>query len=271
MAYIELEHVSRWYFRYRRPEGLLRQAKSLVHREYERKLAVDDVSLSIEKGELVGYIGTNGAGKSTTIKMLAGILTPSRGRILAAGLTPYEDRRENARQIGVVFGQRTQLNWDLPVRDSFELCRGMYRIRRERYLDNVARFSELLGLAEFLDVPVRQLSLGQRMRAELAAALLHDPGILYLDEPTIGLDVVAKDRIRRFVRELNRERGTTVILTTHDMRDIEEICSRVVMIDRGRICMDAAREELQKGGSGSLEDLVRQIWTERGGDRVGQS
>lgn len=264
VAYIDLDHVSKEFFRYKRPDGIKKRVMSLVHRDYERKKAVDDLFLSVEKGELVGYIGTNGAGKSTTIKMLAGILTPSQGKISVAGMVPYENRKRNAMQIGVVFGQRTQLNWDLPVKDSFELYRSMYRVKRERYLDNVEMFMELLDLRNLMEVPVRQLSLGQKMRVELAVALLHDPGILYLDEPTIGLDVIAKDRIRHFVRELNREKGTTVILTTHDMRDVEEICSRIVMIDQGRIMLDLPKEKLREYGSGTLEDIVRRIFLEKG-------
>lgn len=250
MSYIEMEHVKKEFKVYRRPDGVRDAVRSLFHREYEWKCAVQDVSISIEKGELVGYIGRNGAGKSTTIKMLSGILTPSAGRIVTDGRIPWENRKENARNIGVVFGQRTQLNWDLPMADSFQLYRRMYRIPDEEFRRNVELFTELLGLGEFLQKPVRQLSLGQKMRAEIAVSLLHSPGILYLDEPTIGLDVVVKEKIRRFVRELNRERRTTVILTTHDMKDIEEICSRIVMIDRGCIVLDLPMKEFRRREAG---------------------
>lgn len=262
MSYIELSHVSKEFKVYRRPEGMLQLAASLFHRKYEKKRAVDDLSLSIERGELVGYIGPNGAGKSTTVKMLSGILTPSAGYIRAGGLIPYEDRKKNAGQIGVVFGQKSQLNWDIPVWDSFELSRQMYGVSRKDFLDNTELFTELLEMKDFLYKPVRQLSLGQRMRAELALSLLHDPGILYLDEPTVGLDVVVKDRIRKFIRCLNKEKNTTVILTTHDMKDIQEICTRVVMIDKGRLVLDQPMEEFCRRGGGGLEidEIVRRLY-----------
>jgi ABC-2 type transport system ATP-binding protein len=194
---------------------------------------------------MVGYIGPNGAGKSTTIKMLTGILVPSGGRIMVDGRVPHQQRVEHVRRIGVVFGQRTQLWWDLPTVESFELLRYIYRIPERRWRENLKRFTELLELGPFLETPVRQLSLGQRMRADLAAALLHDPAILFLDEPTIGLDIVAKERIRQFLAQLNRERGVTVILTTHDLEDIARLCPRVVLIDHGRVIYDGALEALR--------------------------
>jgi ABC-2 type transport system ATP-binding protein len=194
---------------------------------------------------MVGYLGPNGAGKSTTMKMLTGILTPSSGQISVGGLTPHRRRVEHVRRIGVVFGQRTQLWWDLPTVESFELLRHIYRIPLERYQANLRRFTALLELGPFLATPVRQLSLGQRMRADLAAALLHDPAILFLDEPTIGLDVVARERIRGFLAEINRERGVTMILTTHDLADITRLCPRVILIDHGRVIYDDALAALR--------------------------
>ena len=206
--------------------------------------AVDGISFRVEPGELVGYVGPNGAGKSTTVKMLTGILVPSKGRISVAGLEPSRRRIQLARRIGVVFGQRVQLWWDLPLRDSFELLRHIYRVPIDRWRANLDRFCEVLELEPFLGTPVRQLSLGQRMRGELTAAMLHDPEILFLDEPTIGLDVVAKARVREFLAEINRERGVTVLLTTHDLADIERLCSRLLIIDHGRLIYDGTIERL---------------------------
>jgi ABC-2 type transport system ATP-binding protein len=194
---------------------------------------------------MVGYLGPNGAGKSTTLKMLTGILTPSSGEISVGGLTPHRERVAHVRRIGVVFGQRTQLWWDLPTIESFELLRYIYSIPLDRYQANLRRFTDLLELGPFLNTPVRQLSLGQRMRADLAAALLHDPAILFLDEPTIGLDVVARERIRGFLSEINRERGVTVILTTHRLADITRLCPRVILIDHGQVIYDGALEALR--------------------------
>jgi ABC-2 type transport system ATP-binding protein len=204
----------------------------------------------------VGYIGPNGAGKSTTVKMLTGILVPSAGRLRVAGADPARQRVALAHRIGVVFGQRTTLWWDLPLRDSFDLVRRMYRIPADRYRANLARCLELLELGPLLDVPVRQLSLGQRMRGDIAAALLHDPEVLYLDEPTIGLDVLSKNRVRAFLRELNTERGTTVLLTTHDLTDIEQLCSRVMVIDHGRVVYDGALSGLHDLGGGERTLVV---------------
>jgi ABC-2 type transport system ATP-binding protein len=219
--------------------GRLRRTRTRVH-------AVDDVSLRIEPGELVGYIGPNGAGKSTTIKMLTGILVPSSGAVRVAGLDPQRSRIELARRIGVVFGQRSQLWWDLPLRDSFDLLRHVFRVTAARHAENVATFVELLDLGPLLDRPVRQLSLGERMRGELTAALLHDPTILYLDEPTIGLDIVSKTRVREFLAEVNRERGVTIVLTTHDLDDVERLCSRLVVIDHGRVVQDSTLAEVRR-------------------------
>ena len=231
---ITVEGLSKTYVVRTRAEGRrnpLRREKRLVD-------AVSDVSFSIDRGEMVGYIGPNGAGKSTTIKMITGILTPSAGRATVLGLTPTAQRRELARQIGVVFGNRSQLWYDLPLRDSFDLLHHLYRTDRNRHDHNVASFIERLDLGPLLDTPVRQLSLGQRMRGEVTAALLHDPALVVLDEPTIGLDVVSKYAVREFLREVNLERGTTVLLTTHDLDDIEQLCPRMMIIDRGQVLLD---------------------------------
>jgi ABC-2 type transport system ATP-binding protein len=245
MSLIEVEHLRKTFAVAVRREGRFGAVRTLLSREYRHVSAVDDVSFSVAAGEMVGYIGPNGAGKSTTIKMLTGILVPSGGRISVGGRVPHQQRVEHVRRIGVVFGQRTQLWWDLPTVESFELLRHIYRIPERRWRANLDEFVELLDLAPFLATPVRQLSLGQRMRADLAAALLHEPAILFLDEPTIGLDVVAKERIRRFLTDVNRERGVTVILTTHDLDDITRLCQRVVLIDHGHVIYDGALEALR--------------------------
>jgi ABC-2 type transport system ATP-binding protein len=243
---ISVKNISKVFYINKRQEGMLGAIRSMFHREYIKKEAVQDISFSIAPGEMVGYIGPNGAGKSTTIKMLTGILVPSSGEIRVNGIVPYRERQKNARQIGVVFGQRTQLWWDLPTIDSFELLRQVYQIPEQNYRKNMETFTEILGLEDFLYTPVRQLSLGQRMRADIAASLLHDPAILFLDEPTIGLDVVAKDRMRKFIREINKERGVTVILTTHDMSDIEKLCKRMILIDKGKIMYDGELAKIKE-------------------------
>ena len=234
---------------------VVRRRSGRVARTRTEVRAVRDLSFQVEAGEMVGYIGPNGAGKSTTIKMLTGILVPTRGHLRVAGIEPSRRRTELARRIGVVFGQRTTLWWDLPLRDSFELLQKIYRIPPERYRTNLAEYLELLSLGDLLDTPVRQLSLGQRMRGDIAAALLHDPEILYLDEPTIGLDVVSKGRLREFLRTLNAERGTTLLLTTHDLQDIEALCRRVIVIDHGTAVFDGDLTDLHRHG-GSTRTLV---------------
>jgi ABC-2 type transport system ATP-binding protein len=244
LALIELRDVSKYFTLLRRRAGGGPLAWARPERTSVR--AVNGVSFTVEEGETVGYIGPNGAGKSTTIKMLTGILVPSQGSLSVAGLDPARDRVELARRIGVVFGHRTQLWWDLPLRDSFELLRYVYRIPPSRYRINIELFVEMLALSPILDTPVRQLSLGQRMRGDLAAAMLHDPAILFLDEPTIGLDVVAKERIREFLQTLNVERGVSIMLTTHDMSDVERLSRRVLIIDEGNLIYD--------GHLGSLVD-----------------
>ncbi|WP_432095972.1 ABC transporter ATP-binding protein [Streptomyces sp. bgisy100] len=252
--FIDLDGVEK-VFEVRRKAGFLRRERHEVR-------AVDGLSFGVARGEMVGYIGPNGAGKSTTIKMLTGILVPSGGRLRVAGIDPAKERTRLARRIGVVFGQRTTLWWDLPLRDSYALVRRMYRIPDARYRENLDRCVELLDLAPLLEVPVRQLSLGQRMRGDIAAALLHDPDVLYLDEPTIGLDVVSKAKVRGFLRDLNAERGTTVLLTTHDLTDIEQLCERVMVIDHGRLMYDGGLDGLHAVGESErmlVVDLEREL------------
>jgi ABC-2 type transport system ATP-binding protein len=235
---IEVSDLHKEYKIAVRKPGLKGAVQGLFRREYTIKEAVKGISFQIGKGEMVGYIGANGAGKSTTIKMLSGILTPSSGQVLVNGVVPYEDRRRNARHIGAVFGQRTQLFWDIPVRESYDLLRHIYDVPEAQYRETLDMFTEVLDLGPLLGIPVRQLSLGQKMRCELAAAFLHRPAVVYLDEPTIGLDVAVKQRIRAFIKEMNRLQETTVILTTHDMGDIEELCSRIIIIDAGQVLYD---------------------------------
>ncbi|MGV9565226.1 ABC transporter ATP-binding protein [Streptomyces sp. NPDC003480] len=253
-GFIELDRVEK-VFQVRKRTGFLSSERRQVR-------AVDGLSFTVGRGEMVGYIGPNGAGKSTTIKMLTGILTPSAGRLRVAGIDPARERLRLARRIGVVFGQRTTLWWDLPLIDSYRLMHRMYRIPDARYRERLDRLVGLLDLESLLDVPVRQLSLGQRMRGDIAAALLHDPEVLYLDEPTIGLDVVSKAKVRAFLRELNAERGTTVLLTTHDLQDIERLCSRVMVIDHGRLVYDGAPAALHEVGDSErtlVVDLEREL------------
>jgi ABC-2 type transport system ATP-binding protein len=235
---VELDRVEKRF--------VVRAKKGRLRRERREVMAVDGISFSIERGAMVGYVGPNGAGKSTTVKMLTGILVPSSGRLRVAGLDPPRQRIQLARRIGVVFGQRSQLWWDLPLADSFELLRHIYRVPAERHRANLDRFTETLGLGEFTATPVRQLSLGQRMRGELTAALLHDPEIVFLDEPTIGLDVVARGAVREFLLEVNRERGVTVLLTTHDLADIERLCSRLLIVDHGHLIWEGGLDELKQ-------------------------
>jgi ABC-2 type transport system ATP-binding protein len=246
-ALIGLDDV-RKTFTVRRRAGRLRRSRAEVR-------AVDGVSFEIPAGSMVGYIGPNGAGKSTTIKMLIGILVPSAGRVRVDGRDPSRDRVAVARRIGVVFGQRTQLWWDLPLQDSFDLLRHVYRVPPADHAARLRRLVDLLDMGGYLATPVRQLSLGQRMRGELAAALLHDPPILFLDEPTIGLDVVSKELVRGFLTELNRTRGTTVLLTTHDLVDVERLCDRLLIIDRGRVIEDTTVEDV-KARYGTERTLV---------------
>lgn len=245
MSYIEVNDLCKEYRVAKTGKGIGGAIKSLFHREYTVKEAVRHVNFSVEKGEIVGYIGPNGAGKSTTLKMLSGILIPTSGTVQVGGIVPYERRRENAKRIGVVFGQRSQLYWDLPVSDTFDLYESLYDIPHETFRKNCELFTELLDMGGFLDQPVRQLSLGQKMKANIAVALLHDPAVLYLDEPTIGLDVVSKKVLRQAIKAINREKGTTVMLTTHDMDDIEAVCNRLIMINEGVKLFDGTLESFR--------------------------
>lgn len=243
---IELQNICKSYKVARRSAGLGEAVKSLFRREYTRVDALSDVSFTVRDGEMVGYIGPNGAGKSSTIKIMSGVLTPDSGTCVINGRVPWKERTAHVREIGVVFGQRSQLWWDVPVADSFELLRDIYRVDGAAYRKTLSRLTELLELGELLRTPARQLSLGQRMRCEIAAALLHEPKILFLDEPTIGLDAVSKAAVRGFIRICNKERGTTVILTTHDMQDIEALAERILLIGRGRILLDGTLDELKR-------------------------
>lgn len=243
---IEVCNLTKEFKIYKKYEGFKGAVKSLFSSEYTVKKAVDDMNFHISPGESVGYIGVNGAGKSTTIKMMTGILTPSSGYCKVNGITPYENRKINAKNIGVVFGQRTQLWWDLPVSESMNILRDIYDIPHDKFKSKLGYLKELLGLNEFYLTPVRNLSLGQKMRADFAASLLHEPKVLFLDEPTIGLDLLVKDNIREAVRHVNRELKTTVILTTHDLADIEEICSKIIVIDDGRKVFEGTVFDLKK-------------------------
>jgi len=248
VAVIELVDLKREFRQARRFDGPFGAIRTLVTRDYTTRTALDDITFAIEPGESVAYLGPNGAGKSTTIKILTGILVPSAGHVRVFGNEPHRHRQQNARRIGVVFGQRSQLWWDLPLLDSFDLHQRIYRIAPDRFQENLNFCEEVLRMEAFLHTPVRQLSLGQRMRGELAMALLHEPKILFLDEPTIGLDVLAKDRIREFLKVVNRERGVTIMLTTHDLSDIEELCERILVVNLGKLVydgrIDALRERL---------------------------
>ena len=271
---ITIENVCKSYRVAKRNAGFGAACKALFHREYEVIEALKDISFTIGNGEMVGYIGPNGAGKSSTIKILSGILTPDRGKVSIDGRILWNldesgrsrksqgekyRRIDHVRQIGVVFGQRSQLWWDVPVIDSYELLRDIYSIPTQVYQKNLEELTESLALTDLLRTPARQLSLGQRMRCEIAASLLHSPGILFLDEPTIGLDAVSKLAVRDFVKRLNREHGTTVILTTHDMQDIEALASRIILIGKGRILMDGTLEDIKKGDA-SMDETLAQLY-----------
>lgn len=242
---IEVKHVSKDFISPKKYPGLKGAIKGLFSSEKVIKKAVDDISFNIQDGEIVGYIGSNGAGKSTTIKMMTGIMKPTKGECLVNGINPSKQRKNNAQNIGVVFGQRTQLWWDLPLSESFTILKEIYNVSDEEYEAQMEFLNRVLELQEFFDRPVRTLSLGQRMRADLGAALLHNPKVLYLDEPTIGLDIVVKDNIRAAIKEINQKYQTTVILTTHDIGDIEELCSRIIIIDEGKKIYDGSLEELK--------------------------
>ena len=242
---IHVANLQKHFKVYKHHRGGLGALRNLLTREYRLVRAVDGISFAIETGELVGYLGPNGAGKSTTIKMLTGLLVPTSGEVRVNGRVPWKERRAYVADIGAVFGQRVTLWWDLPVIESLDLLQYIYRIPPARFRQNLAEFTALLDLGPFLNTPVRSLSLGQRMRADICAALMHDPALLFLDEPTIGLDVVAKERIRQFIRHVNRERQTTIILTTHDLQDVEKLCQRVMIIDDGRLLFDGELDSLR--------------------------
>ncbi len=243
---IQVQNLSKTFYVARREAGLKQAVGAFFHREKEPVRALQDISFTIEEGEMVGYIGPNGAGKSSTIKVMSGILTPDSGSCIINGLTPWKNRKAHVRQIGVVFGQRSQLWWDVPVIDSFELLRDVYQVPEEVYRKNLTQLTDMLNLQQILRTPTRQLSLGQRMRCEIAASLLHQPKVLFLDEPTIGLDAASKLAVRDFVRQLNREQGTTVILTTHDMQDIEALTHRIILIGKGQILLDGSMDTLKQ-------------------------
>jgi ABC-2 type transport system ATP-binding protein len=253
---IVVNHLQKHFKVTKHHRGFLGSLRNLVTQETALVRAVDGISFSIEPGELVGYLGPNGAGKSTTIKMLTGLLVPSGGELFVKGFVPWRERQSYVAHIGAVFGQRTTLWWDLPVIESLDLLKHIYSIPPGQYEANLREFRELLELDPFLNTPVRSLSLGQRMRADLCAALLHNPPLLFLDEPTIGLDVVAKERIRKFILHTNRARGTTILLTTHDLSDVEKLCERVLIIDHGKLLYDGSLATLSDRFGGKRELVV---------------
>ena len=253
---IDVQKLEKTFSLRKQHKGQFSALKNFMTREVNLVKAVDIISFQVQKGEIVGYLGPNGAGKSTTIKMLTGLLVPSSGTIQVNGFVPWKDREKYVAHIGAVFGQRTTLWWDLPVSESLDLLQHIYQIPENRFKKNLARFTELLELESFLDSPVRSLSLGQRMRADICAALLHNPEVLFLDEPTIGLDVVAKERIRTFIKHINEEQGTTVILTTHDLADVQKLCQRIMIIDQGRLLFDGQLDTLQQRFGGKRQLIV---------------
>lgn len=257
---IKVENITKEFKSNKKYPGFKGAIKSFFSTEYIIKKAVDDISFNIEDGEIVGYIGANGAGKSTTIKMMTGILTPTSGKITVNGLVPYEKRKENAKNVGVVFGQKTQLWWDLPLSETFTLLKEIYDVTDEDFKERMEFFNSTLSLEDFMLTPVRSLSLGQRMRADIAAALIHNPKVIYLDEPTIGLDVMVKEKVRNAIREINKKYKTTIILTTHDLNDIEELCSRIIIIDNGKKIYDGSLEEIKSkyGAKTSIELQVKE-------------
>lgn len=244
MNIIQVSHLVKEYKKIKKEKGLRGAVKNLFVQDAEYVRAVDDISFDIAQGDIVGYIGPNGAGKSTTVKMLSGIMQPTSGEILINGISPQRDRKRVVKNLGVVFGQRSQLNWDLRLGETFELLKRIYQIEDKTYNDNLELLNEIFQIDRFIDTPVRQLSLGQRMRGDLVAAMLHSPEVLFLDEPTIGLDVEAKYSVRKFIKEINQHSGTTIILTTHDLGDIQELCRRIIIINEGKIIEDGSLDEL---------------------------
>ena len=262
MSVIEVDGLRKDYRIVKKDEGVMGSLKSLIRPRYETREAVRGLSFSIREGESVAFLGANGAGKSTTIKMLTGIMRPGAGSVRILGEDPFQKRMENAKRIGVVFGQKTQLWWDIPVVETFRLLRSIYEIPEETYERNMKEFGEILGLTDFLSQPARKLSLGERVRADLAAALLHEPPILFLDEPTIGLDVAVKQRIYTFLKKINRERKTTILLTSHDLNDLETLCRRLIILERGEILFDDGMEKVFErfGEELTLEQIVIRIF-----------
>ena len=257
MSIIEVKNLTKVYKIIQKDHGVIGYIKNLFHPKYKNQTAVNNISFNINEGELVGYIGENGAGKSTTIKMLTGLLTPTSGNITVNGIVPNEKRIENNKQIGAVFGQKTQLWWDLPVIESFRLIKKMYDIPEGEYRKNLKRFVQILELDDLLEKQVKNLSLGQKMRCEIAATFLHNPKVVYLDEPTIGLDILVKENIRKFIKDINKEKNTTVVLTTHDLNDIEEVCDRIILIDKGKIIYDGDKEKFKdKYGKHILGEFI---------------
>ena len=261
---IEVQNISKTFKVFQRDAGMMSAFRALFHRTYTPVHALNDLSFTIQEGEIVGLIGPNGAGKSTTVKVLSGILVPDAGTCVINGRVPWKERKAHVKEIGVVFGQRSQLWWDVPIIDSFSLLKDIYKIPEEEYQKNLTELTETLDLADILKTPARQLSLGQRMRCEIAASLLHDPKILFLDEPTIGLDVVSKRAVREFIKKRNEEKGTTIILTTHDTMDLEALTERILLIGKGRILLDGRLEELKRqyAEGSNLEDVVVRLYEE---------
>ena len=258
MSFIEVQNISKDFKVNKRSAGIPGMIANMFVPKYEIKHAVKDLSFTIEKGEMVGFIGPNGAGKSSTIKMLSGILCPDSGSISVNGFVPYKQRKSYVGKIGVVFGQKSQLQWDLPVIDSFELLRAIYRIPEDKYKKNLERFTEMLDMKGFINQPVRQLSLGQRMRSDIVASLLHSPEIVFFDEPTIGVDIIGKETIRNFIRELNEQDKVTMIFTTHDMQDIEQTCKRIIIIDKGSLMFDGSLQDI-RGKYGTTRRLIAEF------------
>lgn len=263
---IEIKGICKTFKVSKRRAGLGKAAKSFFKREFEIVKALDDITFNIKEGEMVGYIGPNGAGKSTTIKIMSGILNPDSGECTINGKIPWKDRINYVRDIGVVFGQRSQLWWDVPVADSFQLLKDIYKIDNNKFARNMKMLTELLAIEEIIKIPTRQLSLGQRMRCEIAASLLHSPKILFLDEPTIGLDAVSKIAVRDFIKTINMENKTTIILTTHDMQDIEALTKRIILIGKGRVLLDGELETLKQKFNEkedtSLDQMVVKLYKE---------
>ncbi|BBI34849.1 ABC transporter ATP-binding protein [Cohnella abietis] len=263
---ITVSRISKSFKVAKRTSGVRSAVKALFRREYTEVAALKDISFSIKPGEIVGYIGPNGAGKSTTIKVMSGILVPDEGACSIMGYTPWLDRVAYVKNIGVVFGQRSQLWWDVPVIDSFDLLRDIYDVRESEYQSNVKLLTETLDLKDIIHTPVRQLSLGQRMRCEIAASLLHSPSILFLDEPTIGLDAISKLAVRKFISTINKEKGVTIILTTHDMNDIEALAQRILLIGKGSLLYDGSlntlRSQFALNSSQSIEEIIVQLYKE---------